>query len=152
MIELSKYNNPRLTSQSISIMERVLLKKKKAIEDFCQQIFVCQNERIELKRFIEEKKNKFYTMQDQTLVSVNMGNQAGNYVFIFKEDNKDSGIMQDIYMMSEVIKNEYKMSEIRGIKSLEGSGMFKKLGTERLLNFTDERTSSNIMKQSVLDA
>jgi hypothetical protein len=30
--------------------------------------------------------------------------------------------------------------------------MFKKLGTERLLNFTDERTSSDIMKQSVLDA
>ena len=100
MIELSKYNNPRLTSQSISIMERVLLKRKKAIEDFCQQIFVCQDERIELKKFIEDKKNKFYTMQDQTLVNVNMGNQGGNYVFIFKEDNKDSGIMQDIYMMS----------------------------------------------------
>lgn len=41
MIELSKYNNPKLTSQSISIMERVLLKKKKSIQDFCQQIFVC---------------------------------------------------------------------------------------------------------------
>ena len=39
-------------------------------------------------------------MQDQTLVNVNMTNQAGNYVFIFKEDNKESGIMQDIYMMS----------------------------------------------------
>ncbi len=44
-------------------------------------------------------------MQDQTLVNVNFQNQAGNYVFIFKEDNKDSGIMQDIYMMSEIIKN-----------------------------------------------
>lgn len=44
-------------------------------------------------------------MQDQTLVNVNMTNQAGNYVFIFKEDNKESGIMQDIYMMSEIIKN-----------------------------------------------
>lgn len=51
-------------------------------------------------KFIEDKKNKFYTMQDQTLVNVNMANQAGNYVFIFKEDNKESGIMQDIYMMS----------------------------------------------------
>jgi hypothetical protein len=30
--------------------------------------------------------------------------------------------------------------------------MYKKLGTVRLLNFTDERTSSNSMKQSVLDA
>jgi hypothetical protein len=42
MIELSKHNNPKLTSQSISIMERVLLKKKKVIVDFCTQIFVCE--------------------------------------------------------------------------------------------------------------
>ena len=68
MIELSKYNNPKLTSQSISIMERVLLKRKKAIEDFCLQIFVCGEERISLKKYIEARKNKFYTMQDQTLV------------------------------------------------------------------------------------
>lgn len=91
-------------------------------------------------------------MQDQTLVNVNFQNQAGNYVYIFKEDNKDSGMMQDIYMMSEIIKDEYKMRDLRGIRTLESSGMFKKLGTDRLLNFTDERTSSNIMKQSVLDA
>lgn len=81
-------------------MERVLLKKKKAIEDFCRQIFVCGTERVELKKFIEDKKNKFYTMQDQTLVNVEMATQAGNYVYIYKEDNKESGIMQDIYMMS----------------------------------------------------
>lgn len=31
MIELSKYSSPKLTSSSISIMERVLLKSKKAI-------------------------------------------------------------------------------------------------------------------------
>lgn len=86
------------------------------------------------------------------MVNVNFQNQAGNYVYIFKEDNKDSGMMQDIYMMSEIIKDEYKMRDLRGIRTLESSGMFKKLGTDRLLNFTDERTSSNIMKQSVLDA
>jgi len=33
-------------------MERVLLKKKKAIEFFCQQIFVSGDERIALKNFI----------------------------------------------------------------------------------------------------
>ncbi len=44
-------------------------------------------------------------MQDQTLVNVTMANQAGNYVFIYKEDNKDSGIMQDIFAMSEIIKS-----------------------------------------------
>jgi hypothetical protein len=35
-------------------------------------------------KFIEDKKNKFYTMQDQTLVNVSMANQAGNYVYIYK--------------------------------------------------------------------
>jgi hypothetical protein len=44
-------------------------------------------------------------MQDQTLVNVTMINQAGNYVFIYKEDNKESGIMQDIFVMSEIIKS-----------------------------------------------
>ena len=46
-------------------------------------------------------------MQDQTLVNVTMANQAGNYVFIYKEDKKvkDSGIMQDIFVMSEIIKS-----------------------------------------------
>ena len=46
LIELSKYNNPKLTSSSLSIMERVLLKSKKAIEHFCNQIFVCELERL----------------------------------------------------------------------------------------------------------
>jgi hypothetical protein len=99
-------------------------------------------------------KDKFYTMQDQTLVNVSMLNQAGNYFNIYKEDNnvKESGIMQDIFIMSEIIKSEYKISDLNGIKSLEASGMYKRLGTDKLVNFTDERTSSNIMKQSVLYA
>lgn len=70
MIELSKYNNPRLTSGSISIIERVLLKSKKGIESFCQQLYVCGDERLELKKLIEEQKDKFYIMQDQTLVKI----------------------------------------------------------------------------------
>ncbi len=34
--------------------------------------------------FIEEKKDKFYTMQDQTLVNVNSENQGGNYFSIYR--------------------------------------------------------------------
>lgn len=47
-------------------------------------------------------------MQDQTLVKmISPEEQADNYVAIYKEDAnpEKSGIMQDIYMMSEVIKN-----------------------------------------------
>lgn len=94
-------------------------------------------------------------MQDQTLVKmISPEDQADNYVAIFREDpNPDkTGIMQDIYMMSEIIKNESDIDAIRGIPTLETSGMNAKLGEERLINFTDERTSSNLMKQSVLDA
>ena len=85
MIELSKYGNPDLTSRSISIMERVLLKNKKAIESFCQQIFVCSPKRVKLKEFFENNKNKFYIMQDQTLVKmISPEEQADNYVAIYK--------------------------------------------------------------------
>jgi inositol 1,4,5-triphosphate receptor type 1/inositol 1,4,5-triphosphate receptor type 3 len=93
-------------------------------------------------------------MQDQTLVNINLKSQEGNYFYIFLEDTKNSGIMQDIYMMSEIIKNEHNMTEVKknAIKTIQTSGMYDKLGTNLLLNFTDERTSSNCMKQSVLDA
>ena len=103
MIELSKYNNPRLTSGSISIIERVLLKSKKAIESFCRQLFVCGDDRLELKRTIEEHKDKFYIMQDQTLVKIiNEADQTDNYVAVYKEDLNpaNAGIMQVINMMS----------------------------------------------------
>ncbi len=55
MIELSKSNNPKLTSDSNSVIQRVLLKSKKAIECFCQQTFACGPKRMKLKKIIEEK-------------------------------------------------------------------------------------------------
>ena len=47
-------------------------------------------------------------MEDQTLVKmISLEEQAENYVAIYKEDPNplSNGIMQDIYMMSEVLKN-----------------------------------------------
>ena len=63
MIELSKYNNPKLTSGSISIMERVLLKKKKAIEldvDFIggQENPLTKVEEFTISAFIKQQKKK----------------------------------------------------------------------------------------------
>jgi hypothetical protein len=60
-------------------------------------------------------------MQDQTLVKmVSPEEQGDNYVAIYKEDPspEKTGIMQDIYMMSEVIKNEYDIDEVKSIKTL----------------------------------
>ena len=155
MIELSKYNNPRLTSGSISIIERILLKSKKGIESFCRQLFVCGDERLALKNIIEEHKDKFYIMQDQTLLKINDENdQPDNYVSIYKEDliPAKAGIMQVINMMSEVIKNEVGVKDVGKYISLESVGLTPLLGESTLLNFTDERSSSNCMKQSVLDS
>lgn len=41
MMELSNYENPELTSMALSIIERVLQTKKKAIEHFSSQKFIC---------------------------------------------------------------------------------------------------------------
>ena len=109
MIELSRYNNPRLTSGSISIVERVLLKSKKSIESFTKQLFVCEDLRLSLKQKIEEHKEKFYIMQDQSIIKiVSEADQTDNYVAVYKEDLNpaSAGIMQVINMMSEIIKHE----------------------------------------------
>ena len=101
--------------------------------------------------YIEERKRKFFTLDDQTLVNVSMKNQEGNYVFVYKDD-KDSGIMQDLFMIAELIRYENSINDIRSIPTLDSSKTFVELGTAKLINFTSERTSSDLMKQNVLDA
>ena len=103
MLELSRYNNPKLTSGSIAIIERVLLKRKKSIEAFTKQLFVCEDTRLTLKQRIEEHKEKFYIMEDQSIVKINSeADQTDNYVAVFKEELNpaNAGIMQVINMMS----------------------------------------------------
>ena len=70
------------------------------------------------------------------------------------EDETDTGIMQDLYMIGELMKNENSMEakEKQSIKTLESSNTFKLLARENLMNFTSERTSSNKMKQKVVYA
>ena len=155
MIELSRYNNPRLTSGSISIVERVLLKSKKSIESFTKQLFVCEDLRLSLKQKIEEHKEKFYIMQDQSIIKiVSEADQTDNYVAVYKEDLNpaSAGIMQVINMMSEIIKHEVEINDYKQYLSLESGNFINLLGEETLLNFTDERNSSDYIKQSVLDA
>lgn len=67
-------------------------------------------------------------------------------------DEKDAGIMQDLFMISELVKNENSLAKMRDIKTLDSSGTLAKLADVHLLNFTSERKSSNKMKQNVVDA
>jgi hypothetical protein len=83
-----------------------------------------------------------------------MKNQDGNYVVVHREDQmpKDSGIMQDMFMISELIRFENTMKNMPNTPTLDSSKTFAELGTSKMINFTSERTSSDWMKQSVLDA
>jgi hypothetical protein len=39
-------------------------------------------------------------------------------------------------MISELVKNENSLARIRDIKTLDGSGTFRELAEEKLINFT----------------
>jgi hypothetical protein len=55
-------------------------------------------------------------------------------------------------MISELIRQENSVMRIRNVPTLDGSRSYAELGTKKLVNFTSERTSSSLMKQSVLNA
>ena len=56
-----------------------------------------------------------------------MMNQKNLYFMMYK-DEKESGIMQDLYMISELVKNESDMRRLRDVRTLDSSGTFKNLG------------------------
>ena len=62
MIELANYGNPELTSMALSIIERVLQTKKKAIEHFSSQRFVCSEEILCLVEYVDSVRNSFFML------------------------------------------------------------------------------------------
>ena len=60
--------------------------------------------------------------------------------------------MKTMYLINQLMKNEYDLSSIDTIPSIEDSGTFNILGTDHLLNFTNERTSSCLAKQKLVSA
>ena len=151
IIELSKHSHPRLTSFSLKILERILDLNKNISEKFFKVVFLCEAPRILLNKFIEGRRDKFYTLEYQNTVKINTNNQKNLYFMMYK-DEKDSGIMQDMYMISELVKNESDVQVLKDVKTLDASGCYKNLGHEKLLNFTSERRSSNNFKQQVAEA
>ena len=55
-------------------------------------------------------------------------------------------------MITELMKNENNLSRLHELATLDDSGIFDKLSTDFLINFTDECKSSNLMKQKIVDA
>ena len=62
-------------------------------------IFVCHDIRIDLYKFICERRDKFFTLEYQTTTKINIINQKSLYFMMYR-DEKDAGIMQDLLMIS----------------------------------------------------
>jgi hypothetical protein len=62
MLELSNYENPELTSMALSIVERTLQTKKKALEHFYDQHYVCEKDKLQLVEYIDSVRNLFFMM------------------------------------------------------------------------------------------
>lgn len=85
------------------------------------------------------------------MINVKLENQGSNYFYVSRQDG-ETGIMQDLYIISQLMKNENDIKEVRKMKTLTSSKMYNELATGKLINFTDERKSSNSMKQQVVNA
>jgi hypothetical protein len=70
MIELGNYGNPELTSMALSIIERVLQTKKKAIEHFSNQRFICEDSILRLVEYIDSVRNSFFILEDPNLTNI----------------------------------------------------------------------------------
>jgi hypothetical protein len=61
--------------------------------------FVCEDNRIDLHKFITDRRDKFFTLEYQNTTKINLLNQKSLYFMMYR-DEKDAGIMQDLYMIS----------------------------------------------------
>lgn len=145
MIELSNYNNAQLTSKAISIIDRVLQTRQKAFHQFAELIIISEDERIKLLEFMELHRNKFFLLEDTNIVNVTEDNQGCNYFMIY--DRERLGLMEVLYLLTELMKNENSVLNLEAIRSIHDAGIFDALGSNRLINFTGERSSTSRMKQ-----
>ena len=148
MIELTNYRNPHLTSGAISIIDLALQSRKKAFQQFYELIIISEDERLKLVEFMETHRNKFFILDDQNTPSVNEDNQACNYFLV--SDPEGTGLMEVLYLLTELMKNENNILEVDRVKGIHESGVFEALGSERLVNFTGERSSTSRMKQEII--
>lgn len=152
LLELSQYSNPELLSQSLMVMKRIYDQRRDNINRFYEICFVESGSYYELAEYTLKRREKFYTLLDQNTLKIDKPRDANSYHNINKESNdeKDSGIMQDMFMLSELMKNEKSISNIGKIKTLGQSGIERYLSTDRLINISNERESNNKLYQKII--
>ena len=57
------------------------------------------------------------------MVNGSLRNPEGNYVIVYRDD-KDSGIMQDLFMIAELIRFENTMKGQKSLSTLDTSKTF----------------------------
>lgn len=117
-MELGKYGSAILTSKSLAILNRILDHKKHRMNFFYTQLFVCEPESVKFAEFLGSLKNKFFTLEDINTPKITLENQSENYFNIYCEQSRPykpslhSGIMQDMYIITELMKNENELSKL----------------------------------------
>lgn len=97
---------------------------------------------------METHRNKFFLLEDTNILNVTEDNQVCNYFMIY--DRNSPGLMEVLYLLTELMKNENSILHVDSIKSIHEAGIFEALGSGRLINFTGERSSTNRMKQEIV--
>lgn len=94
---------------------------------------------------METHRCKFFILDDPNIATVTEDNQICNYFMV--SDDKEVGLLEAMYLLTELMKNENCILELEQVRGIHESGTFSALGCERLINFTGERSSTNRMKQ-----
>ena len=94
-------------------------------------------------------RKKFFILEDFNTPYISYENQNNNY---FQMDQEPGGVMQDLFMINELMKNENNLSDLDNLPTLKSSHTFGSLSTDKLMNFTNERKSNNLPKQKLVEA
>ena len=79
-------------------------------------------------------RNKFFILDDPNTPGVNDDNQICNYFMV--SDPADNGLMEVLFLLTELMKNENSILELGKVKGIHDTGVFEALGSDRLVNFT----------------
>ncbi len=121
--------------------------QKESFNNLYRLTFIMEEYSRNFLSYLQTHMDKFSIMEDTSLTTVDLDNQDKYYFPIW--DEKNQGVMQVLFNLSELMKNENKIEEL-DFEGLTNSKMMDLLGSHRLINFTGERSSNNKMKQKIV--
>ena len=71
---------------------------------------------------METHRNKFFILDDPNTPGVNDDNQICNYFMV--SDPAGQGLMEVLYLLTELMKNENNILELEKVKTVHETGVF----------------------------